>query len=113
MRSRVLALALLLVGPGVASPPAEALAQDLSVEARRQLEMARADLAAGQLQRGLQSAQSALRLDPLLYEAMVVQALAHEQLGDEDRAKALLVAYLELTTGSPPHPDAVAALERM
>ena len=105
LRLLVFALALLLGTP--------VLAQDLGTEARRQLELAREDLAQGNAERALTASQSALRMDPMLYEAMVVTALAYEKLGETIRAKALLTAYVEMTSGMQPLPEAVAALDRM
>jgi len=95
------------------SLPSLAAADDLGQQARRQLELARTDLDSGHPERALSAAQSALRLDPQLYEAMVVKALAYEVMGDTERAKALLVAYMELTSGIRPVPEATAALERL
>ncbi len=97
----------------VVAGPAPDLADDLGVQARRQLDLARSDLDKGHPERALSAAQSALRLDPQLYEAMVVKALAYEVMGDTDLAKALLVAYMELTSGIRPVPEATAALERL
>ena len=47
-------------------------------EANRQLDFARTELAGGQADRALKSAESALRLCPSCYDAMVVKALAYE-----------------------------------
>ncbi len=107
MRLRLLVFTLTLL---VGTP---ALAQDLGTEARRQLELAREDLAQGNAERALAASQSALRMDPMLYEAMVVTALAYEKLGETTRAKALLTAYVEMTSGMQPLPEAMAALGRM
>ncbi len=102
MRFVVLAL-LLLVAP----------AWGQSSEARRQLDLAWEDIAAGYHERAVASAKSAMRLDPLLYEAMVASAVGYEAMGDRERAKGLLVAYFELTSGLEPDPRAVAAKERL
>ena len=89
------------------------LADEMGEQARRQLDLARSDLEAGNPERALSAAQSALRLDPMLYEAMILKALAYEELGDIERAKALLVVYIELTSGITPSSEALEALERM
>ena len=93
--------------------PSLGLADEMGGQAQRQLDLARSDLEAGNPERALNAAQSALRLDPRLYEAMVLKALAYEKLGDTERAKALLVAYVELTSGITPSAEALEALERM
>ncbi len=71
-------------------------------EAKRQIELARADLEVGHLERAILSARSAMRLDPLRYDAMLVLAAAYEQDGDAERARALGLAYAELTGKAAP-----------
>lgn len=101
---KLVALALLLlVAPAWGQSP----------EARRQLDLAWEDIAAGYHERAVASAKSAMRLDPLLYEAMVASAVGYEAMGDRERAKGLLVAYFELTSGLEPDPRALAAKERL
>ena len=63
-------------------------------EASRQLEFARAELEGGDAEASVRSATSALRLDPERVEAMVVKALALEQLGRDREARVLLSAYV-------------------
>ena len=80
-------------------------------EARRQLEFARSELA-DHPDRALASAESALRLAPALYEALIVKALAYEQLGALREAEALLIAWKEVSGLAWPA-DARAALDRL
>ena len=65
-------------------------------EAARQLELAEADLDADNFERAAASAASALRLDPGLYGALVVRALALKGLGRLEDAAGLLRAYRDL-----------------
>ncbi len=88
-------------------------AQGLQEEARRQLELGWTDLGAGVPERALSAADSALRLDPLLYEALVLKGLCYEQLGNPGKARALLIAYLDFTEGFTQRPEAREALERL
>ena len=85
----LLALGLALGLPGLALADGEE-------EARRQIEFARGELDEGRADRALKSAESALRLCPSCYDAMVVKALAHEALGDLKLAESLLMTYLDL-----------------
>ena len=79
----------------------------------RQLEFARTELEAGRFDRAIKSAESALRLDPSQYEAIVIKALAFEAIGEPGLAESLLVAYLEFTRGAEPDPRVGEALERL
>ena len=93
--------------------PATATAGGAEEEASRQLDYARAELADGRAERAVTSAESALRLDPSLYPALVVKGLAYEQLGDHALAEVLFSAYLELAPGGSARPEAEAALARL
>ena len=93
--------------------PTPGLSAGLDDEARRQLGFAETELAAGNLDRALASAESALRLAPTLYGAFVVKALAYEGLGNPRLAESLLLAYQELTRGMTPDPRVAASLERL
>lgn len=93
--------------------PAPALADKADDQAARQLEFADRELNAGEFDRAIKSAESALRLDPTLYSAIVIKALAYEALEELDKAEALLVAYLEFTRGIQPDPRVGEALTRI
>lgn len=82
-------------------------------EGRRQLSFGWDELQNGGFHDALKSAESALRLYPALYEAMVVKALAYEGLEDLRRAESWLQTYLELIGSSEPHPQAVWLGERL
>ncbi len=105
-RPSALALTTLLACLCVATP---ALAGTAEKESLRQLELARADIEAGHLERAVLSARSAIRLDPLRYEALLVLAEAYEELGDEDRARGLVIAWSELTGRPSPKATSVAS----
>jgi len=111
LRLALLLIPLLLVAP-LPGEPSEALAQSMGEEAERQLAFARRELAEGKYERAVKSAESALRLNPALYEALLVKALALEGLGDKTKAQALIVTYQELA-GEQAGPEAAQALERM
>ena len=93
--------------------PRGAGAGSLEEEALRQLEFSRTELAAGSFEKAVSSAESALRLQPTLYEALALKALAYEGLGKLDLAESLLIAYLELAGGTQLLTDAVDALDRV
>jgi hypothetical protein len=86
---------------------------DLKGEAERQLLFARGELEAGRFDAALKSSESAMRLDPSLYRALVIKALALEGLGESKTAEAILIAYFELTKGMTPDELAVTALGRL
>jgi Tfp pilus assembly protein PilF len=92
--------------------PAQAETSAIAAEAVRQLEFAHEELDAGHFERARKSASSALRLDPGLYEAMMVQGLALEGAGNAVLAEALLRTYVELL-GADALPEARQALTRM
>ena len=85
-------------------------------EAARQLEFAEADLTADNFERAAASAASALRLDPALYDALVVRALALKGLGRLEDAAGLLRAYRDLRGSlalDPRVEPALAEIERL
>lgn len=91
---RALSLAALVFALATVAVPAGAFAGGADAEALRQLTLARADLAEGKTDRALHAAKSALRLDPTLYDALLVQGLAHEARGELDEGRALALAYI-------------------
>ena len=110
-RTLFLVLAALLIASPVLAPlPAAA---GMEEEAVRQLGFARAELDKGEFERAIKSAESALRLDPTLYDAFVIKGLAYEGLGNLPLAESLLVAYQELRKGLAAHPDVAEALVRV
>ena len=86
---------------------------DLMEEAQRQMSLARKDLDDGNYERAVNSASSALRLNPLLYDGLVIKALAYEKLNESMLAYSLLVTYQELTRGMEQHPEVEPALGRL
>ena len=111
--SRVLVLilaALVLASPALTPRFAHA---GMEEEAGRQLGFARAELDKGEYERAIKSAESALRLDPTLYDAFVIKGLAYEGLGNLPLAESLLVAYQELRKGLVAHPEVAPALARI
>lgn len=78
-------------------------------EAVRQLEFARTEIEIGDFEKAVRSAESALRLSPILYEALVVKALAYHGLGSSDLALTLLGAYAELAPHGKAMEEAQAA----
>ncbi len=104
-------LALLLTLFFVPSAFAQSKAEE---ESRRQLEFAKGEITAGNFEKALGSADSALRLDPSLHQAMYVKGLAYEGLGNLKMAESLVLAYFEISRVKPEQdPDAKAALERI
>lgn len=105
MRACLIALVLLLVaGPALAGP---------GDQGQRQVAFARSELADGEFERALRSAESALRLSPGLHEAILVKALAYEGLGEFELAQSLLRGYLEEVPSVEQEPEAVETLDRM
>ena len=100
--------------PGLASAQSKT-----EEEASRQLEFARTELQDGNYEKALTSSDSAIRLNPALYDAYIYRALAYEGLGDNKVAEGLLITYLEVNPVDPAaapaeiHGDAVSALERV
>ena len=101
---------ILVLGVLMGSAPAHA---GMEEEAARQHDFAKKELAKGEYGKAVQSAESALRLDPTLYSAFVTKALAYEGLGNLDLAESLLVAFQELTKGLTPNEAAATALDRI
>ena len=99
-------IALLLLAP-------PAFAAKGEEQAARQLEFARKELNAGDFGRAIKSAESAFRLDPTAYEAIVIKALSYEALGELERAEDLLAAYLDFTQTMQPDPRVGEAMERL
>ena len=102
----VLALVVGVVTPGAAAASGEE-------EGARQLDFARSELADDKPDRALKSAESALRLCPTCYDAMVVKALAYEALGDHKLAESLLLAYVELVGQQAATHEATVHLQRI
>jgi|GEM_PF-849953 len=92
--------------------PSVALAQ-MEQEAERQLDLAWKDLEAEQWEKAVNSAESALRLNPSLYTAMVVKALAYEGQGQFRKAESWLQTYLELTRSLSQAPQAMDLAGRL
>ena len=109
IRSLLVAVTLALVCAWSAAP-AHAGSEE---EAQRQADFARDELREGHYDRALKSAESALRLHPALYEALVLKALAYEGLGDLELARSLLLAYQEMSGLSELPEDAARARERI
>ena len=100
-------------------PGVPAWAEAGGEEAIRQARFARQELADGEYERALKSAESALTLAPALHEALLLKALAYEGLGEHGIARSLLLAHRAATgswpPGSEPHEAMVrveAAMER-
>lgn len=108
---RVVPLVLLLLTGFVMAP--QIAHAGPSEEGERQLVFAEAELHKGEFTKALHSAESALRLDPTLYRAMVVKGLAYEGLGDLDLAESLLRAYCELAGRNPAEGEVGRALARI
>ena len=111
-RAAILVLAAGLSFVALAAP-AVAQAQDMEQEAQRQLDFAWKDLGAEQWEKAVSSAESALRLNPALYTAMVVKALAYEGMGELRKAESWLQTYLELTRSLSQAPQAMELAERL
>ncbi len=105
LRILSLVLALLVIAPAAHAQLAE--------QAARQIELAQQDFDEGNYERAVNSASSALRLDPLLYDALVIKALSYEKLNESMLAYSLLVTYQELTRGMTQHPEVAPALARL
>ena len=81
-------------------------------EARVKLEQGGALLERGECEAAAQAAQAALKLDPALTRALRLKGLALECLGDLDRARAILLTWLELADEEP-DPVVSRTLERI
>ena len=104
-RSVVLASTLLLW-----AAPAQA---QLTDQAQRQLDYCWSELEEGEFDRARKSAESALRLDPGLYDAMICKAEVYLAQDDLVRARTVVGAYLELRPGLAPSERATALMERL
>ncbi len=116
MTRSLLCLCVLLCAVGVSVTvfvPDVVHAAGMEEEARRQLGYAEQELARGEFDKAVKSAESALRLHPTLYGAFVTKALAYEGLGNAELAEALLLAYQELTKNIEQDPRAQGALTRL
>jgi len=107
-----LRLCIALLALVLAGVPVTASAQ-LEEEAARQIALAQKDLDDGNFERAVNSASSALRLNPLLYEALVIKGLAYEKLNETMLAYSLLVTYEEMSRGMVANPAVAPALERL
>lgn len=76
-------------------------------EARRQLDFARQEVQQHNYEKALVSADSALRLDPSLYAALLYKAESYEGLGNLRLAESMALSYFELS-GLRPGGDATA-----
>jgi hypothetical protein len=104
----------LLVGAAGPLAPSTAAAQGvMESEAQRQLDFAWAELEEGEWEKAISSADSALRLNPAMYTAMVVKALAYEGKGELRRAESWLQTYLDLTANLSQAPEAVSLADRL
>lgn len=99
-------VAFLLMGVGTA-------AAQTGTPGERQLAYCWTELEAGESARAITSANSALRLDPSLYEAMVCKASAFAEDGHIERARSLLGAYVEVRLGLTPSDRALALMTRL
>jgi len=107
---RATSLLLALIAVLAFSLPAQA---GMREEAERQLRFAQQELEEERFDRALASAESALRLEPTLYDAMIIKALAYEGLGDLKMAEVLLIAHGEVATGLGQRADIKRALTRV
>lgn len=82
-------------------------------EAERQIAFAQDELAAGDFDRALRSAESALRLDPTRLDSILLKARAYEGLGNLELAESLVLAYGEFVGGLDSRPEAQAVLQRI
>ncbi|MCP4872413.1 MAG: hypothetical protein GY898_27250 [Proteobacteria bacterium] len=111
---RAAVLGLLVATAAMTMTAAPAAAQGaLETEAQRQLDFAWKELEKGDFDAAIASADSALRLNPALYTAMVVKALAYEGKGELRRAESWLQTYLDLTANLSRSPEAVSLADRL
>jgi MYXO-CTERM domain-containing protein len=106
----LLLLSAALVAPPLLLTPVPALAEDLLAgQAARQLEFAWKEIEGKKWDKAMKSADSAMRLNPALYTAMVVKAIAYEGMGQFEDAESWLLTYLDLYQGDAP----IAAAEEL
>jgi len=119
MRKRMFAknrwlVAMVALGLGLSLSHPVAFAQsETEIQARRQLEFSKSEIAGGSFERALSSASAAFRLDPTLYDALVYKALAYEGLGELRLSEGLLTTYMDIRGELDPLPEAEAALARV
>jgi tetratricopeptide (TPR) repeat protein len=107
-------VALLALGTGLTLGPPQAQAQsETELQALRQLDFSKAEIAKGSFERALSSASAAFRLDPTLYDALAYKALAYEGLGELRLAEGLLTTYMDIRGSMDPLTEAEAALLRV
>ena len=82
-------------------------------EARERLDEGERLLERGECGPAQDLAQAALKLDPSLTRALRLKGLALECMGQLDRARSILLAYLEIRPGETPDPVAMRGLERI
>ncbi len=109
LRAALAALLLLTAAPSLALAQADYANQ----QAERQVDFAQEELADGEYEKALRSAESALRLVPDYHPAMLVKAQAYEGLNDYPLAETTLLAYLEMAPPKEQDPLARVALERV
>jgi tetratricopeptide (TPR) repeat protein len=95
------------VEPEVEPQPTQAEA------ARLQLDEGERLLERGECSQAQDAAQAALKLDPSLTRGLRLKGLALECLDQLDRARSILLAYLEISPADQPDAVAVRALERI
>ena len=115
MLNRVrLITALLMMGSGFLLVLPQAQAQsETELQALRQLDFSKAEIAKGSFERALSSASAAFRLDPTLYDALAYKALAYEGLGELRLAEGLLTTYMDIRGSMDPLTEAEEALQRV
>ena len=106
--SLLIAILLFLV-----ATPAWGQADYANQQAARQLEFAQQELADGNYEKAMRSAESALRLVPELHPAILLKAQAYEALQQYPLAESTLLAYLETAPPTEQDPMARIALERV
>jgi tetratricopeptide (TPR) repeat protein len=97
----------------LAAAPAYGQADYANKQAERQLEFAQTELADGDYEKAMRSAESALRLVPDLHAAILLKAQAYEGLQQYPLAESTLLAYLETAPPAAQDPMARIALERV
>jgi tetratricopeptide (TPR) repeat protein len=92
--------------------PMDARAGAAEDEAMRQLQLAKADLKMGKVDRAIQAANSARRLDPTLLDALLVNAQALKLKGELSQSRALVLAY-QGAAGDDAVDEAAELLDRL
>ena len=104
---------MLIIGALVLGWPTDSAWAGTRDEAERQAGFAADELATGDYHRALKSAESALRLDPARYDAILLKARAYEGLGNLELAESLTLAYGEFVGGLEDRPEAQLVLDRI